>query len=125
MRQFVLQGLRFSAVGLLNTAIGLLVIYALMYFLGVDPFIANGIGYAIALTVSFTLNRSWTFGHSGAIQRALPRYVLVIVVSYVGNFGLIYYGINYLDWNSYLAQVAGIIVYSSITFFGCRLFVFK
>ena len=125
MKQFVLQGLRFSAVGLINTAIGLLVIYALMYFFGIGPLVANGIGYVIALAVSFTLNRSWTFGHSGAIQHALPRYFLVVAVAYIGNFVLIYYGINHLDWDSYLAQVAGIIVYSSTTFFGCRLLVFK
>lgn len=125
MRQFIRQGLRFGAVGVINTGFGLLAIYAVMYFWKAGPLLANGIGYVIGLTVSFTLNRSWTFGHTGVIQHALPRYFLVIGLGYLCNFILVYYGIHYLNLNSYLVQPAGIVVYSSITFFGCRYIVFR
>jgi putative flippase GtrA len=53
----VRQSLRFGAVGVVNTAIGLTAIYALMFFFGVGPILANAVGYAIGLVISFAPNR--------------------------------------------------------------------
>jgi putative flippase GtrA len=50
--------LRFSAVGVINTLLGLTVIFALMRFGGVQYIVANAMGYAIGTVVSFVLNRS-------------------------------------------------------------------
>jgi len=125
IRELIRQGLRFALVGLVNTAVGLISIYAILYFTKAGPYIANGIGYAIGFSVSFLLNRSWTFEHKGPTKHVLPRYFLVVALAYLCNFVVVYYVIHYLGWNGYLAQPAGISIYSSFTFIGCKLFVFK
>lgn len=125
IKELIRQGLRFALVGLVNTAVGLISIYSILYFTNAGPFIANGIGYAIGFSVSFILNRSWTFEHEGAARHVLPRYFLVVAVAYLCNFAVVYYVILFLEWNAYLAQPAGIVVYSSITFIGSKVFVFK
>ncbi len=124
MRSFVRQGLRFVAVGLINTGIGLLAIYSLMYLFAIGPLAANCVGYAVGFVVSFMLNRFWTFEHRGNIKTVLPRYLLVIVSAYLLNFAIVFIGVRHLGINAYLIQVFGIGVYTVTTFFGCRHYVF-
>lgn len=125
INDLIRQGLRFFLVGLINTAIGLGCIYVLLYFTKAGPFIANGIGYAIGLSVSFMLNRSWTFDHKGDFKQVFLRYLTVVAVAYLCNFAVVYHVIHYFQCNPYLAQPIGIVVYSGITFIGAKLFVFR
>ena len=75
MRVLIFQFLRYSLVGLLNTALGLLVIWGLM-LAGFGPYSANVAGYAVGLVLSFFLNRAWTFHaqrESWPVARFLTR----------------------------------------------------
>ncbi|THD63288.1 GtrA family protein [Phenylobacterium sp.] len=47
--------------------------------LGVRPFAANLIAYALAFSAGYLLQRSWTFGGRHRHQSALPRYAIVQV----------------------------------------------
>jgi putative flippase GtrA len=118
------QVARFSGVGILNTLIGLAVIYGLMYFLGAGPALANAIGYAIGLIVSFWLNRDWTFESSHPLSHSLPRYLLVSGISYLLNLTAVLVAITHFSANPYLSQMLGIGIYSTCVFFGCRWFAF-
>ena len=125
MPAIVGQILRFGAVGLVNTAIGLLAIYALMYFWGIDPAVANGVGYAIGLTVSFALNRIWTFNDKRSIQAVLPLYLTVAVLCYLSNLTVVLIGVKYFTMDPYLVQFFGISVYTTMMFLGCKWLVFR
>lgn len=119
------QSLRFGAVGLVNTAIGLAAIYALMFFLDVSPSVANAIGYAIGVALSYALNRVWTFGSNRSFSQELPKYFLVVAISYLLNLGLVLIAISSFSINPYLAQLLGVGIYTVFVFFGCRWFVFS
>jgi putative flippase GtrA len=119
------QSLRFGAVGLVNTAIGLTAIYAVIYFLNATPAIANAIGYVLGLAVSFALNRFWTFENSQSLKKVLPRYLLIAAISYLMNLTVVLLGAYYFGVGPYLVQLFGIGVYTVTMFLGCRLFVFK
>jgi len=118
------QALRFGLVGLANTSIGLLAIYAVLYFFAADPAIANAIGYAIGLVVSFVLNRLWTFSDSRSIAKVLPRYLLTAAISYLLNLSVVLIGTHHFGVGPYLVQFFGIGVYTVAMFLGCRWFVF-
>jgi putative flippase GtrA len=118
------QSLRFGAVGLVNTAIGLAAIYAVMFFFRTGPAIANAVGYAIGLAVSFSLNRVWTFSSKGPVAHVLPKYLLVAAICYLLNLGAVLTAISYFSANPYLAQLLGVGIYTVCMFFGCRWFVF-
>lgn len=47
----------------------------LLVTLGLSPFLGSVIAYAVAMAVSYTAQRSWTFGGAHAHGRALPRYL--------------------------------------------------
>lgn len=125
MSGLIRQSLRFGAVGLVNTAIGLLAIYAVIFFFNTGPAVANAIGYAIGLAVSFALNRLWTFGDSRSLGKVLPRYLLVAANSYLLNLSVVLLGTHHFGVGPYLVQFFGIGVYTVVMFLGCRWFVFQ
>ncbi len=125
MTELLRQWLRFAAVGVLNTAVGLGAIYALMFFWDAKPVLANVGGYAIGLTVSFAFNRSWTFGSRRSVSDVLPKYLAVVAASYVLNLASVVAATaSRAPDNPYMAQLLGIGIYTVGTFFGCRWFVF-
>jgi len=114
---------RFALVGVANTLLGLLVIYAAKWVAGLPDFAANLIGYSVGLTVSYFLNARWTFAFRGAHGAAAPRFVLVIVVAYLANIATVYALLG-LAINSYIAQAAGIVPYTVVGYLGAALFAF-
>lgn len=120
----ILQALRFGAVGVVNTLIGLSCIYTLMYFLHASAGAANAAGYVIGLGVSFALNRVWTFSSAQPVRDVLPKYVAVACCCYFLNLGLVLASTKGLSLNPYLAQLIGIGAYTSCMFIACRCFVF-
>jgi putative flippase GtrA len=120
----VAQVLRFMAVGTLNTLLGLTVIYGLVYFADVNPFLANAMGYAAGLAVSYGLNKNWSFEGSRAAPQPLLRFLLVTSVSYLVNILVLSILLTQLHTSVYVAQVIALLSYTAMFFVGCRLFVF-
>jgi putative flippase GtrA len=125
MSELLGQSIRFAIVGVANTTVGLAAIYAVMFFYGVAPGVANMLGYTIGLAVSFLLNRAWTFNNKGSTRQVLPRYLLVAACSYCLNLLALFTSIHLLGINAYLGQIFGVLAYTGAMFFGCRLFVFS
>ena len=117
--------LKFAAVGVANTFVGLSTIYLSKWLLGFGDVIANTCGYSIGLGLSFILNRGWTFRHSGPMLPALARFLAVFILAYLTNLATVMVTINWLGVNSYLAQASGILPYTVIFFFGSRHFAFR
>ncbi|HWI81799.1 GtrA family protein [Ramlibacter sp.] len=118
------QSIRFGVVGAVNTGVGLAAIYGLMFFAGAAPAAANLAGYLLGMGVGFGLNRSWTFASGRPVADLLPRYVLVLALAYLANLAAVLAATSRLAWNPYLAQLAGIALYTFVAFLGCRRFVF-
>jgi putative flippase GtrA len=116
--------IRFLLVGALNTFAGLTVIYALKWTLGVHDLAANVCGYAVGLTISYFLNARWTFAYRGAHGPAAPRFALTVAAAYLANLATVSVAIYGLGLNGYLAQALGILPYTVVNYFGCKLFVF-
>lgn len=117
--------IRFVIVGVLNTLVGLAVIYGCKYFLGMGDVAANIIGYAVGLTVSFVLNSSWTFEYSGPKLAAAGRFLVVFAISYGVNLATVMGLIHLAGVNSYLAQAAGMPVYTICFYLLSRVYAFR
>lgn len=124
------QALRFGAVGILNTAIGFTLIVLAMWA-GAAPLPANAIGYAGGLIVSFILNRAWTFGRRSDMLalkdtiRDAKRFVGAFVVAWLLNAAVVWICLQTTQAPSYICQLAGVMTYSIIFFFLCRLWAFS
>lgn len=114
---------RFPIVGLINTFIGLLVIYLAKYS-GLDDIASNLIGYSVGICISFFLNRKWTFSHEGSILPTALKFSVVTVVAYIANLLVVVFLLDEIRLNSFLAQAAAVPVYAAMTYVGYRWFVF-
>ena len=116
---------KFLAVGALNTGVGLGVIYLAKYALDAGDVSANALGYAVGLVLSFALNRSWTFGHTGPVHKAAARFAVVIALAYLLNLATVLFSIHALGVNGYVAQALGIVPYTAFTFIASRYWAFE
>ncbi len=69
---------RFAAVGLITTALDLVIFSGLALYTGLPAVAANVVSYSCGIATSFVLNRTWTFGIGrgrGGIERHSIRFV--------------------------------------------------
>ena len=121
----VLQFAKFLSVGVANTLVALLVIYAAKWLADLGDVAANALGYGVGLLASFTLNSRWTFAHSGPRLPALAKFLLVALVAYGMNLLTVMAAIHYVGLNDYLAQALGIPPYTVTSFLASKYLVFR
>lgn len=78
----VRQFLKFGAVGIVNTITSVAVYSFVSRPLHQDPLIANAAAFVVAVTVSYRLNKSWTFAEN--TPASLRQYSQFVSVSAVG-----------------------------------------
>jgi putative flippase GtrA len=118
------QAVRFGMVGVINTLAGLSVIYGLMFFTATSAEMANAAGYGVGFTISFSLNKKWTFGHAGKSRDAFLRYAGLAAACYFVNLGVLMMCIHEWGVNRYIGQIFGAASYTTCMFVGSRAFVF-
>lgn len=116
---------KFLIVGALNTVIGGLIIFCLMYAFDANPFLANCIGYGCGFVLSYFLNSNWTFNARYKSFKNFAWYVVVLLISYLMNLLVLYVGTILYDCNKYLVQLLAMATYTLLSFVGSRVFVFK
>lgn len=114
---------RYAASGLVNTGLGLAVIFGLHLGAGLAIAPANAAGYAVGWTVSYVLNRSWVFGDGAPALRTAPAFLLLVLAAFAGNLAIIY-GLKSAGLPYGPAQLAGTAFYSIAVFLGARHVVF-
>ncbi len=102
---------RFLLVGCVNTAIGYGAILFFQYVLLSGHLEANAIGYLIGGSVSYLLNKSFTFRSTRAHGEALPRFVLVVASCYVINLLVLEVGVSQWQFPAALAQGLAMLSY--------------
>lgn len=122
-RQLVTAAVRFAAVGLANTLIGLTTIFVCLR-LGMGDVPANAVGYGIGLIFSYFSNRSWTFAHRGPMWSSAWRFAMVFAFAYAANLVTVTAMLSILGRGSFLAHVAGMVPYTVLFFLGSRFIVF-
>jgi polyisoprenyl-phosphate glycosyltransferase len=116
---------RYLLVGLVNTLVGLGVIYAAMYFFHQDLLHANALGYAVGIVVSFTLNKRWTFKSRDRVWSSFAIFLLVTAVAYAANVYAVLLFNRQWQVDAYWAQALGVIPYTLIGYLGSRFFAFR
>lgn len=117
--------LKFVAVGCSGMIIDFGITYLCKEILRINKFISNGIGFIIAATSNYFLNRIWTFNNQAeeiGIQYA--QFMTVSVIG-LGINSLVLYLLNEkLKWNFYFSKLVAIGVTTIWNFFGNLLFTF-
>jgi putative flippase GtrA len=125
MTSVIRQTIRFGIVGIVNTVVGLLSIYGAIFFLDAGPVFANAFGYTVGLGISFLLNRIWTFNDTRTISKVLPRYIFAAAIAYFSNLLTVLSFTHYSNLGRYQVQLFGIVIYTTLMFIICRVYVFS
>jgi len=116
---------RFGLTGLANSVVGWAVIFAGLWA-GLGDFAANAAGFGVGLVLSFTLNRRFTFGVTGAVgAREVARFLAAFAAAYGANLAVLHAARGVLGAGNALAQIPAIGAYVVIFFVLSHLFVFR
>jgi len=81
--------LKYNLIGLVNTAITLLVVWILHQVMDVPVVLANFVGYVAGGLNSYVWNRFWNFKSTSAQGPEVFRFVVVFALSYFLNLGVL------------------------------------
>lgn len=118
------QLVKFAFVGISRNTLSYL-IYLAITSLGIDPKIVMSFLYIIGTTVSFLVNRRWTFSHEGSLRRSVPRFVLAYLLGYLINLSLLLVFVDHMGFPHQLVQPVAIVVVALYLFLMLRFFVFS
>ena len=114
-RQFIL----FALVGLLNTAVHLVVFLALFRIFALPMLLASAVGYASGVANSYFMNRRWTFRVSAPPSTVeFLRFALVNLVSLVVNLAVLEFLVRAFAIIPEAAQVGAIAASLIVNFVG-------
>ncbi len=125
--------IRFLLVGIVNTSVGMGLMYLLIHIAGFGYWAATAIGIAVGSCVSYMLNRTFTFGSKKQHASSIVRFILVILVCYFVAYFLgekiVHLFLKQLDVRREwliddLAVLFGTGIYTIFNYFGQRNFVF-
>ncbi|MFH1156139.1 MAG: GtrA family protein [Pseudomonadota bacterium] len=116
---------RFGIVGLLNTAITLLVIYVLHVWLNAAYLLANAVGFLVGFMNSFVMNRRWTFNSKGNVLQESILFVIIFLISYLIQVATLVVFKDYLQFSTVVSQILGMVSYTLTNFMGNRMVTFR
>ena len=116
---------RFLLTGLANSAVGWAVIFGGLWA-GMSGLAANAAGYGVGLVLSFTLNRRYVFGMTGAVTgREVARFMAAFAIAYGANVAVLIAAEAVIGADHPLAQLPALATYVLIFFVLSQRFVFR
>jgi len=128
MKDLIRQFMTFCGVGVINTIVGLTVILVLSEIFHVHYMIANVLGYAVGLCVSFTLNRRFTFAaaaQAGKAHHQAAGFLAMFGIAYLAQFLVLVGLVDHLGLPNLIAQIIACGTYTIINFIGNRFITFR
>jgi putative flippase GtrA len=118
--------LKFGIVGCSGMIIDFGATYLCKEILKINKFLSNGIGFILAATSNYFINRIWTFNsQTEDIGIEYAQFMIVSVIG-LGINSLVLYLLNEkLKWNFYFSKVIAIAITTIWNFFANLLFTFK
>lgn len=80
--------IKFLLIGILNTFVGLGMMFLLIDAFGWPYWLATSIGNAVGAVVSFSMNRLFTFKSNVSVKHSAPRFAAVIISCYLFSYSL-------------------------------------
>lgn len=108
---FILKFLKFAAVGFSGLFVDYLFTYIFKEIFKVQKYISNSIGFTLAATSNYVLNRIWTFESDN--PEIITEYSSFLIISIIGlgiNNLVIWLILKYFKINFYVAKFFAICV---------------
>lgn len=122
---------KFLLVGVLNTLIGSAVMFLLYNFAGVNYWLSSAANYLVGGTVSFFLNKYFTFQNTEKSGRQVLKFIATVAACYLLAYGLAKPAVSFLlsgcsqTLRENVAMVTGMVLYTGLNYLGQRFFAFQ
>lgn len=123
--------IRFLIVGVINTIVGMSIMFGAYNLLGLDYWVSSALNYVLTSILSFFLNKYFTFrDHSHDLKQVL-RFAANIAVCYLLAYGIARPAVAYaLQGSSQtltenIAMLVGMCLFVFLNYFGQRFFAFR
>ena len=118
------QFLRYAMVGLVSN-LTLYLAYLLITQQGMGYKTTMTLLYALAVGLTFVLNRNWTFSHKGHVTKAFITYVFIYALGYIINLVALYVLVDKFGFRHQLIQGLMIIIVAMFLFILQKYVVFR
>lgn len=123
--------IRFAIVGVINTIVGMSVMFALYNIAGCSYWLSSSANYVVGSIVSYVLNRNFTFHSNERQLKAIVKFTVNIVLCYLIAYGVAKPVINdalsgfdgKIQGNA--ALLLGSVLFVVLNYAGQKLFVFR
>jgi putative flippase GtrA len=112
----IIPAAKYLVVGILGTATHLSLLYLAVEFLHMPPLLGSSAAFVVVVVQSYLLNRNWTFQSDREHSSALPRYLAVSGLGFVGNLTIMFVMFNILGLWYMLAQASAAVVIPAMNF---------
>ncbi len=121
------QFLRFVIAGSFALGVNLAALYFFTDVLGIYYLISTVLAFLVALSVSFTLQKFWTFQDASRDQlhRQIPIYAAMQITNVILNAALMYVFVEYLHIWYLFAQIVISLGLAFVVFFINKAYIFK
>lgn len=105
-----MQSIKYALVGLANTAITAVIIFACMK-IGLSLYYSNALGYIVGIAFSFLVNSLFTFT-TPLTKVKFVKFIICAFICYLANLIVIKVLIHIYPESVYLVQLSGMIIYT-------------
>jgi putative flippase GtrA len=117
------QFLRYAVVGLASNLV-LYLAYLGLTMLGMGPKTAMSVLYVLGVAQTFLFNRTWSFGHDGALHGAFARYVASYAFGYLLNLAVLWIAVDRMGLPHQIVQGVMIVTLAFFLFLLQKFWVF-
>lgn len=103
---------KYIIAGFVNTAVGYSVFFVALRWMNLDPEIANAVGYAVALTIAFFLNRSFVFAGANSAPNSPVRFIVSFAIAFALNQAALFVLIRMFSLPAEIAQIFSMALYT-------------
>lgn len=122
----IVKFLKFGVVGLSGLIIDFSLTYLFRNILKINQYIANAIGFVVAATSNYFINRYWTFtSHNPHIFEEYTKFFVVSVLGLGINTLVLYILVTRLKWKFYFSKFFAIGAATFWNFFINLIFTFN
>lgn len=118
------QIVKYTIVGVASNGI-LYALYLILTSLGMGPKTTMSLLYLSSISLTYFLNRRWTFNVKTPNRKNYLHYLIVYIAGYMINFFALYIMVDTFDYPHQIVQGIMIIVIASFTFLCLKFWVFK
>lgn len=124
-RALLLKFLKFGVVGFSGVFVDFGFTWLFKEIIKVQKYIANGIGFTVAATSNYFLNRYWTFhSHNPQVFTEYGKFLFISLLGLGLSTLVIWFFNGRLKWNFYVAKLFAIGIVTVWNFFANLFFTF-